>query len=59
LRGDSAVSEEEISRRIAICEACEHFRHSDRRCSKCGCYSNFKTRLRSQECPIGKWGIQS
>jgi hypothetical protein len=49
------VSETEIHNRINICSSCEHFRHQDQRCSLCGCFMAFKARLRSQDCPIGKW----
>lgn len=56
LHGMPPVSEEEVSRRLSICHECEHFRHSDSRCPKCGCWMNFKATLRSMQCPVGKWG---
>lgn len=46
---------EEISRRLEICRACEHYRASDERCAKCGCFLRIKTAWRAQKCPIGKW----
>jgi hypothetical protein len=56
IAGTPRVSDEEASRRLEICRSCTpHFRHSDARCSLCGCYSKYKTRLRSQHCPLGKW----
>lgn len=56
LQGAAPVEAAEIERRIAICKApCEKWRPSDNRCSECGCFGNFKTRLRSQSCPLGKW----
>lgn len=49
------VPDEECARRIAICLACEFFRHDDKRCSKCGCFMEIKSSLRSASCPVGKW----
>ena len=59
------VSEEEQKRRLDICRECEYFtpniaelperQRKQERCVKCGCFMNFKTKLRSQHCPIGKW----
>lgn len=54
-RGEPALNEKEISRRFVICTGCENFRASDNRCSLCGCFAAYKTRLRSQNCPAGKW----
>jgi hypothetical protein len=59
--GASPITPEEAARRLAICdppapsEPCEHFRKSDRRCSQCGCWMDFKTTLRAMSCPVGKW----
>lgn len=55
LQGVPPRSEDEVAALLDICRACEHFRHSDQRCSQCGCFMNFKARLRSQHCPVGKW----
>jgi hypothetical protein len=59
------VSEEEQKRRMEICRGCEHFtpnipelpehQRKQERCVKCGCFMNFKTKLRSQHCPVQKW----
>jgi hypothetical protein len=46
---------EEIDRRYAICQTCEFFIADQGRCSKCGCFMKFKSQLRSQHCPEGKW----
>ena len=53
--GNPALPDEEIARRLSVCQACANWRGSDSRCSKCGCYTKFKTRLRSSSCPVGKW----
>lgn len=47
------VSQEERDRRMDVCKGCEFLKGS--RCAKCGCNMNFKTRLVSGNCPIGKW----
>ena len=46
---------EETRRRYAVCQGCEFFTTDQGRCSKCGCFMKFKSRLRSQHCPEGKW----
>lgn len=58
VRGEQlVVSPEERARRLAICKApCEFWDAKQEKCVKCGCYGNFKTRLASESCPIGKWG---
>lgn len=48
-------NKKEISRRISICENCEHFIKMTKQCSKCGCFMKLKTRLTDASCPIGKW----
>ena len=56
LSGVPAVSDQEIAKRMDLCRACHpHFRQSDERCALCGCVARYKTRLRSQHCPIQKW----
>jgi len=39
--------------RMATCHACEH--HTGLRCRICGCFTNVKTRMAHEQCPIGKW----
>jgi len=54
--GMKAVSQEEMDRRMAICEGCEFFTGGDRpKCSKCGCHLKIKARWESAHCPINKW----
>ena len=50
-----ALDPQEIERRLTLCRGCEHFIKASSRCSKCGCFMAFKSRLRSAHCPIGKW----
>jgi tetratricopeptide (TPR) repeat protein len=39
--------------RTRICGSCEH--HTGVRCRVCGCFTNVKTRMAHEECPLGKW----
>ena len=49
----SHVEEEEKRRRLSICDSCEHKRRS--KCNLCGCFINYKAKLKNSECPLGKW----
>lgn len=56
------VSIDEQNRRRAICEGngkdvpkCEFFLDDKKRCSKCGCFSRYKSKLIGERCPVGKW----
>lgn len=40
-------------KRMAVCQSCEH--HTGLRCRVCGCFTNVKTRMAHEQCPIGKW----
>ena len=40
-------------KRLATCQACEH--HTGLRCRICGCFTNVKTRMAHEQCPISKW----
>jgi len=44
---------DEITRRLSVCNTCEHFNGT--RCLKCGCFIALKTRMRTSKCPVGKW----
>ena len=44
---------DEIKRRKSICAECEFNRKS--RCMKCGCWLQYKTRLKAESCPINRW----
>jgi len=43
------------SNRLAMCTYCDKLRHSDGRCSECGCYVEAKAEISSEACPLGKW----
>jgi tetratricopeptide (TPR) repeat protein len=40
-------------KRIETCNACEH--HTGLRCRICGCFTNVKTKMLYEQCPVGKW----
>jgi len=48
------LSSEERERRLSICHECE-FLIDGKRCQKCGCHVNWKSRLEAWHCPIQKW----
>ena len=58
--GAPMASDEEVARRFAICQSCEHY--DGKACSKCGCPVNrekaylSKLSWAGQSCPVGKWG---
>jgi len=39
--------------RLAVCRSCSH--HTGLRCRICGCFTNVKSRMAHERCPIGKW----
>lgn len=49
------VTEELHNHRLNICNGCEFFRLEDKRCSKCGCFMEAKSKFKKTYCPIGKW----
>lgn len=55
LSGQAAVDDTTKAARIALCEQCAFFIVADRRCQKCGCWMEIKTRFRTATCPEGRW----
>lgn len=54
------VDDKESSRRIDICNKCEHLNVKGLRmfrnmCNKCGCFMPAKVKLQNSNCPEGKW----
>lgn len=49
------VTEEVYATRMSVCEGCEFFRKSDKRCGQCGCFMDAKSRFINASCPVGKW----
>lgn len=52
---DKRTSEEEYSRRLAICAACDHLTRGT--CVQCGCYVELRAARRHMNCPCipAKW----
>lgn len=51
--GFTTVGGDEQRQRLDRCAVCEH--HTGMRCRVCGCFTNLKTRLPHEACPLGKW----
>jgi hypothetical protein len=51
--GFKTVPEETRRRRLDLCAACRHY--TGLRCRVCGCFTDLKSRLAHEDCPIGKW----
>jgi orotate phosphoribosyltransferase len=52
-----AASAEVAAERLAICNNCptHRLRESNRQCSACSCFVDFKVRLAGESCPDGHW----
>lgn len=44
-----------VAKRIELCKACDRLT-SFNTCKECGCFMPAKTRIKSAECPLKKWG---
>ena len=49
----SHATPEEKELRLEQCSPCEH--RKGNRCNLCGCFINYKAKLKNSECPLGKW----
>lgn len=56
------LTKEELQKlRLDICKSCPFVikpkkkNKGKHRCSKCGCYLEMKTRVKTEKCPKGKW----
>lgn len=49
------TTDKEQKKRIETCKLCEFYNPISRRCRKCGCFMQIKTRLRLANCPMGFW----
>jgi hypothetical protein len=61
LAGDTVLaiaSDDEIEKRISICESCEFYIKSTTNCKKCGCFMKAKTKFKGVSCPIMKWSAE-
>jgi len=51
--GMKTTPEDMQRKRLETCASCEH--HTGLRCKVCGCFTNVKSRMLHEDCPIGKW----
>lgn len=51
---DQSVPAEVANSRLNICKGCEKFTKT-RQCSECLCFLDFKTKVKQEKCPLGKW----
>lgn len=49
------ASEELITTRKGICITCDKWVESSKRCTKCGCKTEWKIQLSTEKCPLSKW----
>ncbi len=40
---------------LAVCAACDRWDDQAGRCLECGCYMALKSRLATEQCPLGRW----
>jgi len=45
---------EQYKERLTTCETCPHITPLQR-CALCGCFVIVKAKVKSQECPAGRW----
>jgi hypothetical protein len=53
--GFPAADEETVTRRLAICRACDRFDATRTVCTVCGCLLDIKIRWNEQKCPLSRW----
>jgi hypothetical protein len=54
-KNEPRALEDVRKQRLEICKSCEHFIKITHQCTKCGCFMDLKTKLRTATCPINKW----
>lgn len=56
LRGQGVLADPQtVERRQSVCSGCEFWVAEKKRCSVCGCRTEYKLRLLTEKCPKGKW----
>lgn len=53
--GTEKCTEEEIEKRLSICDTCEYLKRESLRCAACGCHLTVKSKWKSSKCPLSKW----
>ena len=57
--GSPNVTTEDYITRLDTCNKCDHFIEKSMRCGKCGCLMEHKAKMKTSDCPIGKWEKQT
>lgn len=52
---DNYVEESVAKERFLVCKGCPELIKLTSQCKKCGCFMAGKTKLKTAECPLGKW----
>lgn len=55
LNKDNYVEDSVQTNRYNICLECPELIDITKQCKKCGCFMNQKTKLKTANCPLGKW----
>jgi hypothetical protein len=56
LFGFKVLATTELSeQRHKICERCDFFDPMELQCLKCGCFTEAKTAMNTEKCPLDKW----
>lgn len=53
--GFELTGEQDYEKRIAICAECPSLDREAGRCRECGCFVRTKAKIKSDQCPLGKW----
>ena len=53
-KGFALVDENERTTRFTVCTTCEYLTE-EKRCMKCGCFMEIKSKLAGMKCPVDKW----
>lgn len=53
--GFELTPDEEYKKRLDICNNCPSLDQKAGRCTECGCFIKTKAKLKSDQCPLGKW----
>lgn len=55
IKDPTRATDEERARRLSVCDDCEYYDEPASKCELCKCRVQFKVRLETWRCPIGKW----
>jgi hypothetical protein len=54
--GEGLIASDEVhAHRMKVCGGCEFFLKEDKRCSKCGCFMEVKSKFIKTTCPLDRW----